>query len=73
MEKPSANTNSEIAVVAQLDEAAIKAEKKAFAKAKRDHDLHVSLIMRTDELSKPNAIVQAWREGDKGLSKRLDK
>lgn len=48
-------------------------EKKAFAKAKTDHDLHVLLIMRTDEQSKAEALVTAYREGTAGLSARLAK
>lgn len=46
--------------------------KKDFAKAKRDHDLHVALIMRKEDVTKSHALVIAYREGQLGLSKRLD-
>lgn len=46
--------------------------KKDFAKVKRDHDLHVALIMRKEDVTKSHALVIAYREGQLGLSKRLD-
>lgn len=46
--------------------------KKDFAKAKRDHELHVALIMRKEDVTKSHALVIAYREGQIGLSKRLD-
>lgn len=47
------------------------ADKKAVAKLRRDFDLHVSLIMRQDDVNKTTAHWRAWNEGQKGLSARL--
>lgn len=48
-----------------------KLDKKAIAKAKADHDLHVLLIIRQDEISKSKAITIAYAEGAAGLKERL--
>lgn len=38
---------------------------------RRDFDLHVSLIMRQDDVTKSTALWRAWCEGEKGLAHRL--
>ena len=50
-----------------------KAEKKAFAKAKSDHDLHVLLLMKNEDISKSNAIVKAYAQGRAALAGLLGK
>lgn len=48
------------------------ASAKAVEAAKKlDFELHVSLIMRTDRLSKSRAVFKAYLEGQNGLEKRL--
>lgn len=47
--------------------------KKEFARVKRDFELHVNLIMRTEDVTKSHALIIAYKEGQTGLSKRLDK
>lgn len=44
---------------------------KAEAKAKLDHELHVALIMRQDDVAKSKALVTAYAEGAAGLASRL--
>lgn len=51
--------------------AKIYEDKKAVAKMRRDFDLHVSLIMRQDDVTKSTALWRAWCEGEKGLAERL--
>lgn len=46
-------------------------EKKRLTKAKNNHTLHVALIMR-DEVSKADALVVAYSEGQSGLNARLN-
>lgn len=46
-------------------------DKKMLASHKADFALHVSLILRTEKVTKPVAIVTAWAEGPTGLGQRL--
>lgn len=49
----------------------ILADKKALLNWKTNNDLHVLLIMKTHNVAKSLAQVQAYAEGVEGLSKRL--
>lgn len=51
----------------------VKAEKKAFAQAKTDHDLHVLLLMKKFDMSKANALVRAYVDGRGGIAALLGK
>lgn len=55
--------------VVKIDAAAKKAE----AEAKTNHDLHVLLVMKQDNVSKSKALLTAYREDKAGLNKRLGK
>lgn len=47
-------------------------QKKADLKSRKDFELHVSLIVRTDNVATGVARWRAWCEGPKGLDKRLN-
>lgn len=46
-------------------------EKKALAKHKQSHDLHVLLLIKQESVTKSAAQVQAYHEGIEGLQRRL--
>lgn len=50
---------------------AVLTDKQAVAKWRTNHDLHVLMIMKRHDLTKAQAIVQAYHEGVDGLNKRL--
>nr|QJB21597.1 MAG: hypothetical protein [Microvirus sp.] len=50
---------------------AVLTDKKALAKWRTNHDLHVLMIMNKHGLTKAQAVVQAYHEGVEGLNKRL--
>lgn len=50
---------------------AVLTDKKALAKWRTNHDLHVLMIMNKHGLTKAQAVVQAYHEGVDGLNKRL--
>ncbi|OCC05611.1 hypothetical protein BA190_07550 [Labrys sp. WJW] len=56
-----------------LSEAYRDLPKKALSSNQRDHDLHVMLIMRDEDVSKTKALAQAYWEGSAGLTERLRK
>lgn len=68
----SANAQHNNAGLTATDEVE-KAARKAHARNKQNFELHVALIMRTDETTKSHAIVTAYAEGEAGLVRRLDK
>ena len=49
----------------------ILTDKKALANWKRNHDLHVLLVMKQHNIAKAEALVQVYHEGSEGLNKRL--
>jgi hypothetical protein len=59
-----------VADTAEVKETAVL-DKKARAAWRTNHDLHVLLIMRQNDVSKADAGVQAYFEGLDGLKKRL--
>lgn len=52
-------------------EPTIITDRKALKKWQTNHDLHVLMIMNKHDIGKAEAIVQAYHEGNWGLSKRL--
>lgn len=72
MENPAKTTSAIANNPISADELA-KQQRKAHAKNKQNFELHVALIMRTEDVTKSHAIVTAYAEGDAGLTRRLDK
>lgn len=56
----------------KLDAATEKVVKKLFAKTKQNYELHVALIMRSEDVTKAHATIIAYGEGEAGLTRRLD-
>lgn len=69
--KPANNAAQQRTLGSVPSLAKVYEDKKAVAKLRRDFDLHVSLIMRQDDVTKSTAHWRAWCEGEKGLAERL--